>query len=428
MKAKTEHLSSGPAHNFLKISFEKLVFYFLLLCIPLQVGKHFWPQFSYILGTRVDYLSPTLYLTDILVGILFVLSVLNMLRISIPKFSIVVVFIISLLFGIARAENPGAGVYGLVKLLELSFFGWYVWQFAKENKEQFWMAVPFIFSFGIIGESVLAIAQFSQQKSIGGILYFLGERTFDAQTPGIANASLGGQLVLRPYGTFPHPNVLAAYLLISLILVAFLYKKRIIYELPALVIGTIALFLTLGRVAIILWVALSLFYVWKHVNKASSRWKILILFALFIFLLGRTALGSRFAEFSFQDESFTQRQSLIDSSLSLFSSHPFFGIGLNNFYNGISRFKNNTFAFSSYLQPVHNIYLLTLVQTGIIGFIFLILVLYKALKKSFSGRYKNPAFLCLLTALLLGMTDHYFLTLQSGQLLFFFILGIAFAF
>ena len=43
------------------------LFYLLLLLLPTQLGKHFWPTFSYVLGTRVDYLSPTLYLTDIII-------------------------------------------------------------------------------------------------------------------------------------------------------------------------------------------------------------------------------------------------------------------------------------------------------------------------------------------------------------------------
>ena len=45
------------AENFLLILF--------LLLIPTQLGKHFWPDWSSVLGIRIDYLSPTLYLVDI---------------------------------------------------------------------------------------------------------------------------------------------------------------------------------------------------------------------------------------------------------------------------------------------------------------------------------------------------------------------------
>ena len=46
-----------------------LIFVFLL---PTQLGKHFFPPYSYLNGVRVDYLSPTIYLTDILVFLLLV--------------------------------------------------------------------------------------------------------------------------------------------------------------------------------------------------------------------------------------------------------------------------------------------------------------------------------------------------------------------
>src|SRR5258708_5260679 len=111
---------------------------------------------------------------------------------------------------------------------------------------------------GIIGESILAIAQFFNQGSLNGVLYFLGERTFTATTSGIANASVSGELILRPYGTFPHPNVLAGYLLISLTLLLLYaksylskdrypkFKNQKIFFGTALILGTVALFLNFG--------------------------------------------------------------------------------------------------------------------------------------------------------------------------------------
>src|SRR5687767_1088681 len=48
-----------------------LLYTLLLLFLPTQLGKHFWPEYSLLSGFRVDYLSPTLYLTDMLVLLLF---------------------------------------------------------------------------------------------------------------------------------------------------------------------------------------------------------------------------------------------------------------------------------------------------------------------------------------------------------------------
>ena len=43
---------------------EKIALFLFLLAIPTQLGRHFWPEWSRVVGIRVDYLSPTLYLVD----------------------------------------------------------------------------------------------------------------------------------------------------------------------------------------------------------------------------------------------------------------------------------------------------------------------------------------------------------------------------
>ena len=49
----------------------RILFFLLLLLLPVQLGRHFWPEFALVFGIRIDYLSPTIYLTDLLViGIL----------------------------------------------------------------------------------------------------------------------------------------------------------------------------------------------------------------------------------------------------------------------------------------------------------------------------------------------------------------------
>src|SRR5680860_1754307 len=55
-------------------------FYLLILFLPTQVGKHFWLQSSFVYGLRIDYLSPTLYLTDILILIILILFFLKRIK------------------------------------------------------------------------------------------------------------------------------------------------------------------------------------------------------------------------------------------------------------------------------------------------------------------------------------------------------------
>src|SRR5207237_1306628 len=76
----------------------------------------------------------------------------------------------------------------------------------------------FLSLFLILGtfQSILAIIQFASQKSVG--LYKLGELHLNVLDLGLAKLILNSHTYLRPYGTFPHPNPLSAFLLVTLFL------------------------------------------------------------------------------------------------------------------------------------------------------------------------------------------------------------------
>ncbi len=86
------------------------------------------------------------------------------------------------------------------------------------------------------------------------------------------------------------------------------------------------------------------------------------------------------------------------------------------------------------LQPVHNIYLLILSQIGIFGLIIFLIFIIKSIKnllKKITDTKKETkdfyvAVLTLLGSLLfVGMFDHFFLTIQQGQLMLVLILGFS---
>ena len=125
-------------------------------------------------------------------------------------------------------------------------------------------------------------------------MYFIGERTFTGQTPGIATVALNGNLLLRPYGTFPHPNVLAGFLLVGILFVASLWRdgvfrgKNTLQHIgigSALLLGTVALFLTMSRVAIALFLlSMILFILQVLLSERRMQEKILYIGG-FAFLL-----------------------------------------------------------------------------------------------------------------------------------------------
>jgi O-antigen ligase len=287
--------------------------------------------------------------------------------------------------------------------------------FIAKNYKVFNRTLLFICIFtAAVFEALLAFSQYFNQGSIGGIFYWFGERAFNAGTPGIANASINGQLFLRPYATFSHPNVLAGFLILSMLLLfLFSYKNKYLRILVFLgsFLGTAALLLTLSRSAILSWIIclIVLFGLWV-VEKYKKR----------KFNSSHLVL-QRFSMTKLSDESLVQRQELVTQSLNMFWQSPVFGIGINNFFNNLSIVspKGNTFL----IQPAHNIFLLVLSETGIVGLIAFLFILSKSLL-SILKKQNKYLLLCLLAIIFLGMFDHYFLTLQQGQLLLSFVLGI----
>jgi O-antigen ligase len=400
-------------------------FYLLILFLPLQVGKHFWPKQAFIYGFRIDYLSPTFYFTDLLILIVITITLFqmksynNLLKNLKSKTSVFIIFVIAfLLISSLFAKNQYAAIYGIIKFLEFLFLAIFIVKRVKSFK----FIYP-LMSAAVIYESIIAIAQFINQGSLGNFFYFLGERTFTGQTPGIANASLGGELILRAYGTFPHPNVLAGFLTIYMlvILVNMLKEKRlsIIYWM-SLVFGTVALFLTLSRVAIALW-AFFVFIILITKNRLSKK-NTALLFVLTISMFSLSPFYLRFTNLALNDQSLYIRGFLMDTAIKIFYKSPVLGVGLNNFIVNLPDVVNITNI--SFFQPVHNIYLLILSETGLLGFLSFSLFIYSILKKV---NKKSPFFLSFVLVLILGLFDHYLLTLQQGQILFSLTLGFCWA-
>lgn len=401
------------------------LFFLLVLLLPTQFGKHFWPSFAFINGLRIDYLSPTLYITDIL-SFVFIISATKKFFISSTFF----LFLLLLSVGIYVSIQPLSGWYGLLKVVEYTLLWNALLNFLRDKKDRITL-FTFPLSFGIIFESILAIIQYIYQRSIGGIFYFFGERTFSASTPGIANVSLNGQLILRPYGTLPHPNVLAAFLLfgLSILFFTFFREKNFFYKgyfLLVFLIGSAALFLSLSRSAIILWIFTILYLLIINLKiKKNIRFFIAGIITLFL-IIGFSLISSHIAvrveNFSLSDESVTQRVYLIARAWEMFKNSPFLGVGFDNYLINLSQILSSGPVLL--LQPVHNIFFLILAETGIFCFFFCLLFFYKTIKRLMIAIQDSPrkelyllGILFILQFFILGQFDHYFLTLQQGQLL-----------
>jgi hypothetical protein len=416
----------------------RLTLFALILSIPLQTGLHFWPDFSKISGIRVDYLSPTLYVTDVLIVLIIVLTFLHLLKnhfsvshwVSAHQNEAVFIGILIVILAISTflSRSPEAALYGSFKYLEFLLFGYSLSYILKRKDISTIMAC---LAAGALSVSLLTLAQFYFQSSIGGLFYFFGERSFSPSTPGIALFNIHDTTLLRPYATFAHPNLLAFYLFMTNIFLLMYIRTRqlsgkSIVFLAITILSSVALFLTFSRVILVLYGAFLVYYLW---NLAQNRLKILAL--LFVCALIGTYLS--FYSDRFFSEQFLVRDSmfrfdLFSIGLDIFTKNWLFGTGAKNFFVHASSYFH-TFS-PIFLQPVHNAYALWFVELGIGGGVLGILFLVKSLKRI--GTYislKQDKFSISLVWTFLGILivsfiDHFFITLQQGLLMGSIVLGL----
>lgn len=390
---------------------EKTLLFLTVLFLPTQLGKHFWPKESFIFSLKIDYFSPTIYFWDILAAALLVIFLVRKPKINNTALTILLFFLLSQVISLFFAANLVSGLVRFEQLTIVSLFGFYL---ASQDLNSIKSIIRNSLTLGVLFEGFLAVSQFISGKSIG--LWILGERSFSITTPSIANFNWYGQIFLRPYGTFSHPNIMAAFMVLAIPIIISLSKKK---NLPLVVIGYIATFLSFSRTAIMILI-IQIILIFKTKFK-------LLLILLTVFL---PFLITRFSSvLNFDKLSITRREDLTAAALVYFLNSPIFGVGLNNFIQVITQL-NPVSGPNRFLQPVHNIFLLTLVETGIIGFIgfclFVFFPVYKPwLKKNKNNGFTKTLLFCWCSMLFLGLFDHYFLTLPQGQRLLFLIWGLS---
>lgn len=406
------------------------IFSFLLVS---QLGKHFFFSFSYLSGIRIDYLAPTLYITDILSLPLIIYMICRyilslrpsnlegkqskgrrVLRNDIQKYSVTLLLIFLLIINYSFALSKPLWIYNGLRVVQwISLF--YFFKTQAKNKSIF-PALLYGLLLGCFFELILSLLQLSSRQSIQGWWYYLGERSFSIFTPGIAKAYFLGKEFLRPYGTFSHPNSLAGF---YLLLYAFvLTNKRVtnaFFKTCFLVIASALILVSFSRTAIVIYVLINLIYFAKNFFFCHTCFVAKIIIALFLILFAFNITGDI--------NSFQKRNDFAQKSLSIIAQKPFSGTGLGSYLIAQHQFPQKFSIF--FEQPVHNIFLLIIAQLGIPLSGLLFFSMYRYIEKHLKKMYFFLPFICIF---LTGSVDHYWITLQQNVLVSAVIFGILFSY
>lgn len=408
------------------IKIARIFFYFFVAFLPFQIDALVVSREVYFSGFFNPYFSHFVYLSDLflLLSLLFfaldfVFNSRDSARVRFDLFGnktalAVFLFVSTYFVTILFATDKLNSLFYALRILEFVFVYLLISKKFVDKKK-----ILIVFS-GVMGAcAMIGILQYFFQESLG--LRFFGEPVLSSKELGIAKIDFGGEKILRSYGTFPHPNIFASYLLVAMFSLMSLWnslKSR--KYLFGLLFGLIllSLILTFSRTAILGLIVGMAFFAFSQKLRLRS---LVIVIAGLIFVGFSLNFSKIFYErFLFSDKANIQERLIyIDTSFEMFKDNPL-GVGAGNFTLEMQKYYPGKFMPWEF-QPVHNVFLLVLTELGVFGFSALLFLVWSIV----STRKKNPAFLALGIALMVVfLTDHFFISLYQGQALFYLYLGL----
>ena len=445
--------------TYMLAKLEKFLFYLFLFFIPFQIR-------TVISWQGGEWGSKFLYLTDLLLVGVFILGAKEVYQSyktnKLKTNWLLVVFLLIALISVFVSGDKTVSAYRWVKLLEFALLYVYIsTQFKIQNSKFKISTVLSIIVYSGIFQSILAIAQFYKQGSLG--LRFIEAGSYTPGEAGVATFMSGAEKVMRPYGSFPHPNVLAAFLVLAIFCFFALWLKKMrphgligLFGPIGLAIMIFALFLTFSREAIMTFVFVGFAFflirffqmrIFPHTEErlvAGKRMMILaamfIVFSIISTLIVLPYFKTRFTTISMDEEAINLRFFYDQMAIKMIAEKPLLGIGIGNFVNYSHHFPAFLRAANKIAngggetaaeipdwiyQPAHNIYLLIAAEIGILGaLVFIIFILIKLIKNIFPLKPKdvdsmiNPLVFAFIAFLIIGLSDHFSWTLQTGAMTF----------
>ena len=208
----------------------KIFFYLFFAFLPFQVGVFLFGSGVYDSGFFNPYLSHFLYLSDLMLifGLMFFALDMVFSRDSyvVKNFSfgnkkifyslclMLLSFLISLFFSVNLVNS----IFYILRFCEFFVIYLFVINGIIDVKKVLLVICAVMFM-----EAVIGISQYVLQESLG--LRFFGEPVVNSSILGVAKVDLMNMKFLRSYGTFPHPNIFAGYLVFAIFSAIRLFKS-----------------------------------------------------------------------------------------------------------------------------------------------------------------------------------------------------------
>lgn len=418
----------------------------LVFLLPWQTRWIF--EQGMINGNPNEYLSVSIYVVDIFLLMLLIISLVSVLKgnnnfkfqilnlKSISNFELSKIstwkklfflFVILGMLSVFWADNAMLAVQRMVWIVLASLVVFLVATFENKTRLLFW------FISGLMLSAWLGIWQFFAQNAFAN--KWLGLASHNIRDGGVSYLEIytdNDQLVrhLRSYGSFDHPNIFGYAMTLGIILVFWLFYKRKngknekIFLYIALVSFSAGLFSSLSRsafLALILAMTIVFFRIGllKIIKPLAISFFVLtvLTFSYPELIFARTDLGARL-----EQKSINERALYFDQGREIISENVFFGVGAGNYVRELTVKNPNDSAWT--YQSVHNVFLLVWAEAGFFAMLSLsalfVFLGFYAWKKS---AFHFAVWLSLLPPLFL---DHWLWDLHFGVILLGFVVGILF--
>ncbi len=399
-----------------------------------------------------EWRAAFLYASDVLMLVLFVYAARQLIRIRLSRSDgVLVAFVAVAGISLFRSSQMTVSAYQWVRLVQFVVFFLYVRYYVSKKFSADASALAFVI--GVLGQSTIAIGQYVLQHELG--LRWLGETLLNTRMAGVAVFFDAAHVkILRAYGTLPHPNVLAVYLLAGLWALAYLYLRHASGELRHhrwvwAAAGSVmlwALYFTFSRTMIVVGLGATLVFAGAlFLNRFSGSWanisaiRARVRHMLIVGIIATSLFAGIFwrqvsarASLSGQEEAVRLRvyyaQQAVGSGWHQFLHLNWLGVGIGNFTGWLK--KMDPYEPLWLYQPAHNLYLLVYTETGILGAVLFVAWLGMIMKSAITHAARPAVvrwgLVMILGAwLIIALFDHFFWTLQQGRILWWLTLALA---